>query len=156
MQKLSNPSLAGVVSYYGIVKGYFMTIDIRWLSMPLEKYLNGGDISELEALIREVGVPACLGNQIADLLTGKLKPKTPPPLSIQMIDKALRAQREECGYKMLNKIYAMPIKAGLMKPYKPQLTDKMIKKIIADECYQGNYDTARKMVSRAKKKKESI
>ncbi len=47
-----------------------MDIDIRWIGL-VEKYLIDGDISKIEVLVRESGVPAQFGNQIADILTGK-------------------------------------------------------------------------------------
>ncbi len=47
-----------------------MCIDIRWVGL-VEKYLIDGDISKIEGLVREGGVPAQFGNQIADILIGK-------------------------------------------------------------------------------------
>lgn len=66
-------------------------IDIRWFGL-IEKYLIDGDITELESLIREVGVPIQFANQIADILAGKLKPKSP--------QKSIIAKRTE-RYKTL-------------------------------------------------------
>ena len=53
-----------------------MCIDIRWFGL-VEKYLIDGDISKIEELVREGGVPANFGDQIADILSGKLKPAKP-------------------------------------------------------------------------------
>ncbi len=47
-----------------------MAVNIFWLGV-VEKYLIDGDISEIEKLIREGGVPAMFGHQIADILVGK-------------------------------------------------------------------------------------
>lgn len=53
-----------------------MAVDILWFGV-IEKYLIDGDVTKLESLIRENGVPANLGDQIADILSGKLKPAKP-------------------------------------------------------------------------------
>ncbi len=47
-----------------------MSVDIRWCGL-IENYLKTGDMSTLEKLIREEGVPAQFGNQIADLLIAR-------------------------------------------------------------------------------------
>ena len=50
--------------------------NMQWSSL-IQQYIDTGDISKLEAKIRQDGVPASCGNRIADLLTGSLKPLTP-------------------------------------------------------------------------------
>ncbi len=69
-----------------------MAVDIRWFGL-IEKYLIDGDIAELENLIREGGVPGEFGNQIADILTGKLKPLSP--------SKTLKMKRETKARRLL-------------------------------------------------------
>ena len=51
-------------------------VDILWFGV-IEKYLVDGDITNLEGLVRNGGVPAEFGDQIADILIGKLKPPKP-------------------------------------------------------------------------------
>ena len=43
-------------------------VDILWVGV-IEKYLVDGDITNLEGLIRNGGVPAEFGDQIADIFT---------------------------------------------------------------------------------------
>lgn len=58
-----------------------MCIDIRWVGL-VEKYLIDGDISKIEELVREGGVPAKFGNQIADILIGKKYAPSPQRAAI--------------------------------------------------------------------------
>lgn len=58
-----------------------MCIDIRWFGL-IEKYLIDGDISKIEELVREGGVPAQFGNQIADILIGKKHAPSPQQKNI--------------------------------------------------------------------------
>jgi hypothetical protein len=58
-----------------------MSIDIRWFGL-IEKYLIDGDISKIEVLVREGGVPAMFGNQFADILIGSKHPPSPQQANI--------------------------------------------------------------------------
>ena len=51
-------------------------VNILWVGV-IERYLLNGDITNLEGQIRNGGVPAEFGDQVADILIGKLKPPTP-------------------------------------------------------------------------------
>lgn len=53
-----------------------MAIDIEWVGL-VKYYLETGDLDKLEAKIRSDGVPKEFGNEIADLLTEKLRPLSP-------------------------------------------------------------------------------
>jgi hypothetical protein len=76
-------------------------LDINWVGV-IEKYLNDGDSSELEKLVRKGGVPIEYGNKIADILTGKSK-----PLSAQksLISKRIKKYKRLLnGFKEMRKL----------------------------------------------------
>lgn len=129
-------------------------IDIEWLGL-VESYLDSGRIDALVAKIRQDGVPKRYGNQIADLLIGKVKPSKPPVLATKITNDMLKNQVSyNKSVEQLNRQYRAEIAAGLICPLRP-LTDSAAKRIIADKVYQGNYESARRVFNRAKKKTES-
>ena len=123
--------------------------DLTWLCL-INNYIENSDIDSLEKEIRANGVPAKYGGCIADILIGRLEPKP------QGKDRFLKSIYFETLSEMKNKnvmidrfndVLELPIRYGFTKPWK-RYNDTDIKKIIAHKCYQGNYETARRMINK--------
>jgi hypothetical protein len=134
-------------------------IDYRWLVWEglKERYLFDGDISEIAELVRVAGVPSGWGisEDIADILTGRLKPNKQPNLAMQFAEKALKAQADDFKrgpHIAFNKAMADLIRLRHIKPFKAILSDTNIRKMIAHKYYRGDLENARQVVYRAKKK----
>jgi len=130
-------------------------IEFAWDSLK-EKYLNDGDINEIAEYVRKFGVPRGeISNDIAEILIGKLKRRKQSSLPMQFVEGALKAQAYELKSGLhieYNKAMADFIKLGLIKPLKPLLSDKSIRKIIAQKYYRGNLESARQAFHRVKKR----
>ena len=96
--------------------------NLQWSSL-IQQYIETGDISKLEAKIRQDGVPASCGNRIADLLTGSLKPLTPQ----KQAGVAFKRKAEVLIFEQLkSKVNVLFMSYNDGKKYKISLTNQKI------------------------------
>lgn len=133
-----------------------MAVDIAWYGL-VEKYIQTGkqtDLEQLLQMIRENGVPKELGNQIADLLAGKLKPdyssnELKSYDKKQFYDVFLSLRKHIKSYESM---FFLTVKLGIetipdsfnVATYNKQLFHKMF----AKEFCNGNIETAKKFINR--------
>lgn len=132
-----------------------MTISLEWFGL-VNKYIRTGQRADFENLlrvIRENGVPQLFGNEIADLLEGKLTPKINSIETKQreFYDNFLASKLEFTDmYNVFYKSFSSLIDSGLMPhPFNPKKFDKkLLNRMFSDKFYGGNLDSGRAIINR--------
>lgn len=138
-----------------------MPVDIDWLEWCglVDTYISTGKTKDLERIlkkVREEGVPKEFGDQIADMLAGKLKPDYTSN-ELKSYDKKqlylnfLSYRKQIKGFEaQLYGTYKPMIAAGIKtNPIKSSsVSKKMLYKLFAREFCQDNLNTARTFIRR--------
>ena len=97
-----------------------------------------------------------MGSAIADIMVGDVRPTNTVAYSTKTTLNIIElAERYNKRVESINSQFSKQISMSCKKPI-PQLSDKELKKMLANECFQGNYDSARKTFKRVKDKKLKI